>query len=381
MVLLFPAILIGGPPHAGKSTLTYRLRQALLERGVAHYVLRASPDGEGNWSNEAPASVAAALRRRAKGSWSAPLAELISHDIASRHLPLLVDAGGKISPENAMIAAQCTHSILLAADPADLLPWRELAATHGLAPVAELRSRLDGPAALEEAGATIRGTIAGLAPGQSSDGPAFTAVCERVAQLCAYDPDELFRAHQALTDLELVLHVERAIYPLPAHPPNRWQPGELPALIGSLPPATPLGIYGIGPGWLYAALAAASDPARIELFDPRLGWVAPPTLQPAPAPDPARLLWEASAPGPGWLRLRLNIAGGYLAYADAEDLPIPIIPAGLGLVIDGKLPHWLSAALVRAYRHAPWIALYYPPLDRSVVVASHEPARPIGSLI
>ncbi len=51
---LFPAILVGGPPHSGKSVLTYSLTQALRRRGVDHYVLRAAPDGEGDWANSPP---------------------------------------------------------------------------------------------------------------------------------------------------------------------------------------------------------------------------------------------------------------------------------------------------------------------------------------
>jgi len=47
-----PAILIGGPPHAGKSVLTYNLTIALRKLDVPHYVFRASPDGEGDWSFE-----------------------------------------------------------------------------------------------------------------------------------------------------------------------------------------------------------------------------------------------------------------------------------------------------------------------------------------
>jgi len=36
MVNLLPAILIGGPPHAGKSVLTYSISQALRKRNVDH---------------------------------------------------------------------------------------------------------------------------------------------------------------------------------------------------------------------------------------------------------------------------------------------------------------------------------------------------------
>src|ERR1700730_1119067 len=52
-----PAVLIGGPPNAGKSVLTYNLTRELRrrrrdgyhDRGIPHYVFRANPDIEGDW--------------------------------------------------------------------------------------------------------------------------------------------------------------------------------------------------------------------------------------------------------------------------------------------------------------------------------------------
>src|SRR5579859_2844455 len=44
-----PAILVGGPPNAGKSVLTYNLTQELRRRDIPHYVFRANPDMEGDW--------------------------------------------------------------------------------------------------------------------------------------------------------------------------------------------------------------------------------------------------------------------------------------------------------------------------------------------
>jgi CRISPR-associated protein Csx3 len=381
MASIFPAILIGGPPHSGKSTLTYRLRAALSERGVTHYVLRAHPDGEGNWHTEVPRSVVKALRERAKRPWSEELARLVSRDIGARHLPLLVDVGGVVSAENEMIAAQCTHAILIAHDWALLEPWRELAAAQGLGLVAELRSVLDGPSSIIDRGATLRGDIGGLGEGLSSEGATFDALIERIAQICAYDADELYRAHLALTDVELVLHVEQAIYPLPAHGRNGWRPEELPALVASLPPPTPLGVYGIGPGWLYAALAAASHPARFVLFDPRLGWVEPPPLAFGDAHDPKRLLWRQVEPAPQLIHLKLDIPGPYLDYDAAPETPIPRLPADRGVILDGRLPHWLVTALARAYADTPWVAVYQPQLAGAVVVRSRDPAVALGSVL
>ncbi len=382
MTTLFPAIFIGGPPNSGKSTLVYRLREALMRRGVSVYLQRAHPDGEGNWSSEAPRSVARALRQRAKRPWSdaRELAGLVSRDIAARHLPLLVDAGGMPSVENEQIAAQCTHAIIISHTPERFAQWRELVAAQGLALIAELHSDASGVGAIDEDEPTLRGTIANLDPANDTANPAFGALVERVAQICAYDADELYAAHLALTDVELVLHVQRAIFPLPAHAPNAWRPDELPTLIGSLPAATPLGIYGIGPNWLYGALAAASDPARLVLFDPRLGWVEPPALTLADAPDPARLRWELQVEPGGAVRLQLDVPGAWLNYEAMDATPIPRVPEGAGVILDGKLPHWMIAALVRAYLAQPWVAVFQPMLGGAAVVASRDATVPLGSV-
>src|SRR2546423_15686315 len=92
MVNLLPAILIGGPPHAGKSVLTYSISQALRKRNVDHYVIRACPDGEGDWSQEIDQR--AVSRLRFKGDWTPDFVKRICRDLERRHFPLIVDIGG-----------------------------------------------------------------------------------------------------------------------------------------------------------------------------------------------------------------------------------------------------------------------------------------------
>jgi hypothetical protein len=63
----FPAVMIGGPPDCGKSVLMYNLFRTLRERGVQHYALRAAPDGEGDWSNEAQQKLVRTILAPANG--------------------------------------------------------------------------------------------------------------------------------------------------------------------------------------------------------------------------------------------------------------------------------------------------------------------------
>lgn len=380
MAPLFPAILIGGPPHSGKSTLTYRVSQALHQRGIAHYALRASPDGEGNWSMEAPQALVAELRMHAKSDWSAGFAAAMSRDIAGRHLPLLVDAGGKPSPETAQIATVCTHALLLAANPDDLAPWRDLLARQGRGIIAELHSVLDGAQQVTATSPVLRGTLNGLQRGQSAEGPCLTALVDHLARYMAYPPEQLYREHLARTPIELVINVEQPIYPLPRRDNTTWLPADLPTLLAGLPPNEPLAIYGRGPNWLYAALAAFAPP-RLQVFTALQGWVDPPALRVRDTRAPERLRWEVT-PTPAATVLTGAIPSSYLDYRAAAGLPVPPVDPARGLIMSGKLPNWLYAALAQTYRaQVPWLAVFQPQLRGGVVVWSQADAVPVGAVV
>ncbi len=370
--------MIGGPAHSGKSTLTYRLSDTLRRRSVPHYALRASPDGEGDWSLTAPAALVAELRPRARGDWSPAFAAQISAAVGQRHLPLLVDAGGLVTPETRQIAAHCTHAVLLAAAPATLEAWRELVHASGLVLLADLQSTLDGEQRVVAPGPPLRGVISGLSRERDSAGPGFTALVDLLAQICAYTDAELYRTHLSLTDVELVLHVEKRIYPLPVRDEQTWQPADLPALLASLPAGEPLGIYGRGPAWLYASLAAFNAPARCVVFDPRYGWLELPDIDFGATPD-ARLSWSIRDDR-GACRIEIGTAGAYLDPYTTTSYRVLPVDHERGVILSGKLPLWLYAALARAYRENAWLACYQPQLDAAVVVASRgEPA--IGQLV
>jgi CRISPR-associated protein Csx3 len=378
MAPVFPAVLIGGPAHSGKSTLTYRLSQHLRRRETPHYALRASPDGDGDWVEAVDAAVVAELRPRVRSGWTPVFAAAVARDVAARHLPLIVDVGGLVSPETEQIAAHCTHAVLLGADPAALAPWRELAARHGLALVADLHSALTGEQVVVDHGPPLRGTITGLSRASSSAGPCFSALAAQLERLFAYTSDELFRSHLVRTDIELVLHLEQPIYPLPAHSGQPWHPSELRTLLPTLPPNAPLAIYGRGPAWLYAALAAASPQARCAVFDPRQGWVEVEPLQRGPSRSLGLLHIDSETQGEA-TRLRISIPSGYLDRRDTDLITVPTLPGGV--ILDGRLPIWLCAALARTYHDAAWVACYQPQLRGSVVVRSHTDQFPVGFVV
>lgn len=374
---LFPAIVIGGPPHSGKSVLTYSLTQALRARDIQHYVLRAAPDGEGDWAYEAARETVRLLR--AKGEFTAEFVNHICHSLVARHLPLLVDAGGRPSTDQERIFDYCTHAILLTRDPASHATWLDLVERHALPLVADLTSRLEGKSHITDSGPVLCGVITGLEPGALAHGPVFDALVERVAAIFAYDADELRRMHLALAPVETVVDLQRLARTLKADP-NNWEPQHLPQVLDYLPGQTPLGLYGRGPNWLYAALALHTHPAPLYQFDVRLGWITAPTLRlAAPAPDAP--LQPLIRQRPDHLCLDFSLSEAYLDYSVAGGLTVPTVPKDQGLVLSGKLPLWLLTALAIAYQDAPWLAIYHPRWNDQALVIRSRLTHPLPGML
>ncbi|OGO41395.1 MAG: hypothetical protein A2Z04_06555 [Chloroflexi bacterium RBG_16_57_9] len=378
---LFPAVLLGGPPHAGKSVLTYTLTQALRSQQVDHYVLRACPDGEGDWSNEAAQELVRLIR--VKGDYTSAFVERIARDLARRHLPLLVDVGGRPGPLDTSVFNQCTHAVLLYKEPADLDLWRELMDRHGITLLAEILS-LPGPAAdhyIADYGTVLRGAISGLERGTTAHGPLVGALVERLASLFAYSPDELRTAHLAAAPVETVIELDRLGQTLGlTDAQNRWSPHHLPKVLDYLPAGIPLGLYGRGPNWLYAALALHAHPAELFQFDPRLGWIAPLRLVQGEV-NPAASLQAQVIDHESYTRLEFSIQATYLDYDEVIDAIVPKLLLNQGIMLSGRLPHWLWTGLVLVYWGAPWQAVYYPQLGQGIVVGSEQDALPVGALV
>jgi CRISPR-associated protein Csx3 len=361
---LFPAVILGGPPHSGKTVLGFSLSQTLRARNIAHYLLRAAPDGEGDWSNSA--DQAGVLRVRFKGRWTSRWIDVTCRDIARRTLPLLVDVGGRPTPDQEIILDQCTHAILLIrdGDAAGRARWQSLAQTRNLQVLADLDSSLD-PAAARGApspGEPVRGTLAGLERSGRASGPLFDALVDRVGALFGYTETEVLRAHLASAPFRVApegaIHLANlaalARSLRPDDPAGRLDlRRDIPRILEAIPAGVPLAIYGRAPNPLVAAIARQRD-LRWQ-FDARLGWVEPLALPVCPpGGDGYRrnglVAFDVSPIGHHAILLGLRIADGYLDYEDARGLALPFVDPALRVEVDGKLPQWLISSLAIAYR-------------------------------
>lgn len=375
----FPAVVIGGPPHSGKSVLTYLLTQQLRAWKVAHYVLRACPDGEGDWSQEAPPETVRLLRR--KGQFSDAFVDLVCRDLAQRHLPLLVDVGGKPTPEQERIFDQCTHAVLIASDVEALKPWRQLAERHGLVVIAELHSVLDSADFIEAETPVLRGRIGKLERHTDVGGPMITALARRLQQIFSYTDKELKDLHFPHAPTELIVDIDQLgdYLRLPAEK-RRWQPQHLPEALRCTPKDA-ISIYGRGPNWLYTALALHAAPHPVYLFDPRLGWTQPTTLTCAASAEQGAIAWQLE-PRADFTRLTIQPGAAYLEYEEVNGAMLPLLDTSRGVVLSGKLPYWLLVGAALAYRHHPWIAVVQAQQERrGIVVMGSSPLHRPGTCL
>lgn len=377
-----PAVLVGGPPHSGKSVLLYSLSQALRARKVEHYALRACPDGEGDWSNEAPPDRVREIR--VKGAWTTEWLERISRDIQRRHLPLLVDVGGRPTPQQAAMFAHCTHAILLTPDDETRTWWRELVSRHGLSVLAELTSDLHGVNQLTASDPVVAGTLAGLERGASASGPAFEALVDRLAALFFTGQDLRDRyLAMAPAEIEMVVDLDRLVCTLGWAKPGEelhWLPEQVAGLLEYLPAATPLAVYGRAPVWVQAALARLAWPERYYSFDVRLGWVAAVPL-PEGRPSTSAALRYALHETADFVVVSTKLLTSYIDYSELDQIGAPAAAAGKGVILDGKLPNWLFNSLAISYAAAPWLAVHQPKLLGAVVIKSEEGGPAVGAVV
>jgi CRISPR-associated protein Csx3 len=376
MVNRLPAVLIGGPPHAGKSVLFYSLTHALRERGIRHHAFRACPDGEGNWSQESDEATVSQIRMPIKGEWPETFVERICLDLEHRCFPLLVDMGGRPKESQMCLLRQCTHSLLLLrADREDYTRlWLRLIAESGLITLAQIESQLEGTSTIHSQTPILTGTLTGLVRNDitSAKGPLFDALVERIAILFnAAAPQELEKTFPEHAPTKLAINLYASLNAI-APSTIRWEPGMLPTLLASVPTDVPLSVYGAGPNWVYAAISAHTYQQPLYQFDPRLpfGWIQPLHLQLSTGQSPEILV--KTHEHQDVTVLSLQIPSKHLNYFQPDPLPFPPVRTDSGLIIDGITPFWLLTALVRLYKEAgiAWIAVYYPQSQKAIIVYS-----------
>ncbi len=307
-------------------------------------------------------------------------------DLEHRCLPFLVDMGGHPRESQACLLRQCTNSILLLrADKEEYTHlWEHMVAEYGLSPLARIYSQQEGISVITAQSPFIEGTISGLERYNpfSAQGQLFEKLVERIAALFkSHSQDrEKIILEQAPTKTVLNLYTSLQSFTSTS---TSWRFEMLKPLLESLSSNTPLSVYGAGPNWLYAALAAHTDSQPFYQCDPRFsfGWTQPIALRIS-----THQFAEATVESreyQGMTVLSVQFPYRHLEYFQPDPLPFPPVRTDAGLILNGPLPFWLVTALVRLYKEAgvAWIAPYYVPANKAVVAYSRVMDYVPGDLI
>lgn len=378
----FPAILIGGPPHAGKSVLAQALKKGLRQAGVPFHHFSATPDGEGDWFQEAPPETGRALRQ--KGAFTQQFVAQVCHDIAQRPMPFLIDVGGKPKAWQQQIFDHCTHAILLVKDEESARQWQTMMQQWDVIIIALIDSQLEGQSTLEAETPIIKGRLTHLERHNPVAGPLFELLLARLKALLRYEATQLFERHQAEAPVKPVIDF-RALYEqlYPDRQSYSWQPQDIPLLLNQLPSGCPLALYGSAPVWLYAAVAHSVRPQPLYLFDARLGWLAPASLNHLGGERAATdcvLQTDTLETEQVWY-VQVATTTYYLRHQPYY-VNLPQISPQQGVIFSGKLPMWLQTSLALHYQQAAWVAFYEPRQNGAVVVATMIPDEvAVGELL
>jgi len=387
---LAPCVAVVGPANSGKTTFLHLLDRELQAHPGAPltYVVKGNPDGTGRYLYDAP-GLREELKPRVKGRWGPGTVEAICRSIDNCRTNLelvVVDFGGRHSPEDDRILERCSHYLVVAReelwdgaepgaleqtlrarkansarppdDDGDARSWRAVCERSGLAAVAMVRSLWErGEARVVRGGSDIveadfRSDVG--PPGDKTNAEAIAAVGRVLLGLRCRRPEPPY---------------------LNLHRPERWTPADLEDLGGiavrleeRLRAGAPVALGGVAPKWSYAAAlhrALDLDPeAVVQVFDPKLRpslVTIPAERDPAPA-DPGSTLaralsvrWSPWEEGVGAV-LDVVITSGdrFLPPESIHDLhrtPFPSgpVPAGT-LVVSGAVPIWLALTYSRLLR-------------------------------
>lgn len=398
-------VVICGPPHSGKSVFVSLLRALLPQERLQ--IVEGAPDGEGvtGWSSSASSDIVRAIRR--KGKFLPKFVNWVCDSITNSTADItLVDVGGIRSPENERIfRAVGDGFIVISSKPEETAQWVEFGESLGLRPLAILDSTLSGEDEVV-GGNPLLARITRLereAPPVGS--AAARAVADRIVSVAGKKGESNLSGEENV-DVNFPRLAEELSLPVLSGTQNReWTPSILPGLLGLAQAAT-LGknevrLWGsCSAGFPYYTLAAGLASVRVGMYDPKLAtYVWLPEL-------------GVAAQGNEFLDWRVEERNIYslVEYViprqifDAKDLPLvtpPTVTSAKGVVVSGKGPWWLTAALVRAYAHAnvAWVAVFtpqessrrlptgetwsevHPSMGPSVVVASSDSTIPIGTVV
>lgn len=402
-------VVVGGPPHSGKSVFIEALTKNLNKDQTLAF--SACPDGEGPWLQkhyDDPDVVA--LRR--KGGFTPEFVDWATESVRDWDGPLmLIDIGGRTSEENAKIVEGATHAIILAGDTSKIPEWKEFFETRGIQVIAALHSdypdhkdRFGDPGFLwsDKVNDPIRASVHHLERGEPAEGrETIQLVAEVIEHLVEEnksnrEASETDRGHFKIDVASLrsdlpTTQVERHLPSGQTITTTNLDRSAVPGLyekIANQPHYHEVWLDGPTNSWEIVALACALDAADVPgiRYNSPNGFVE---LQKLPISDEPGI----SASGWEWNVSERVMENGQkitvVEVAHNPDVPIhpdslhtttlPRVEADSIVVLGGKIPQWLRASIALGYvDNCAAIAAFIPGEGSTVAWAKEDQTRLLG---
>ena len=364
-------IVVGGPPHSGKSVFIEALTSGNLDKHMT-MLFSACPDGEGPWLQKFyndPEVVA--LRK--KGEFTDEFVQRSKRVIKSWSGPLMIiDIGGIISEENAAIIEGATHAIILAGDLDKVSEWDSFFSKHKVSVVASLHSDYEGTKdhinGLDKKG-RLQASVHHLERGEAADGR--EAIVETASVIMGLvEGNMVYQACNANDESRVVLSVAEFTDGLPHHLVEKTLTNGVEVTNSELLPSSipeiyeraqrfdvdaPIWLDGPVNGWQAIALASSFTEAgapEVSMRGPD-GYVPVKALPQSEQGD--TVVWEVSSEGTfdgkPVIKIHADVSASIrlLSPEDMDTMHIPQIPEGSIVKISTAGPHWFRASVARGY--------------------------------
>ncbi|HOV79868.1 MAG TPA: CRISPR-associated protein Csx3 [Bacillota bacterium] len=377
-----------GPPHSGKSVFLQSLC-TLLPR-ASRYLFRACPDGEGTWTWRSPE----AARYRRKGGFTSEIVDWYIKCLSTCNLApvVLVDMGGRMSPENARILrdGRVDYAIVLSGDPVAIPEWEDFCRSYGVEILASIVSDYH---ATEDVADTAPMVVHHLERGEDvSSRP----VIQRVAEIIL----NLLKEEKVMTFIQDgILSIPALAQALGKEPVQRtlpnghvvsqivWQGSDLADISrllhnvsGDLPEHVK--IDGPAPAWLVTALAHECHPRAVSLNSPD-GFVPVGCRRPEGVGSGKNLEFRVEEGPDGWLLVTCQQADPSIPLdpADLTNVTPPVVPMGAKIILSGRMPNWLAASLAMAYHGTAKAIALFQPGTGATIAWTHSKECALGDVV
>lgn len=384
-------VAIVGPPHSGKSVFLGGLCENLPRN--MRYLFRACPDGEGTWTWRSPE----AAKFRRKGSFTPQIVNWYVEKLRTNNMApiVLVDVGGKITPENYRILSEVDAVVILSSSLEAIEEWEEFAKSCGCEILARIHSNYHAP---EDDPMGDPMVVHYLERGENvSCRPTIQRVAEIILDRIQGDAvknkeeDNMFKDNiLSITTLAENLGKEKVERTLPNGRVVEqivWEGNDLVAIArllhntsGEMPEVVK--IDGPAPAWLVTALVHECHPRHVQLNSPD-GFVAVGCRRPEGNGSGENLEFSLETREDEWVVVTCQQADPSIPLSPENlgDVAPPEVPMGAKVILSGRMPNWLAASLAMAYHgRAKAVALFQPGTG-ATVAWTHSQDVELGSVV